>query len=102
MATSVTLEADGKGEIISGFLSHACSQLPHSQVMSLRLSPTVYTGESSYPLKVLPILQAASFNLSIVMSRVAENILWIALGSSTVKCSDPKSSRSTLYSANLA
>ena len=59
MAASVTLEADGKGEIISSFLPHACSQLPHSQVMSLRLSPTVYTGESSYPLKVFPILQAA-------------------------------------------
>ena len=61
MAASVTLEADGKGEIIGGFLPHACPQLPHSQVMSLRLSPTVYTGESSYPLKVLPILQAANF-----------------------------------------
>jgi len=61
MAASVTLEADGKGEIISGFLPHACPQLPHSQVMSLRLSPTVNTGESSYPLKVLPILQAANF-----------------------------------------
>lgn len=59
MATSVTLEADGKGEIIGGFLPHACSQLPHSQVMSLRFSPAVDTGESSYPLKVLPILQAA-------------------------------------------
>jgi len=102
MATSVAPEANRDGEIISGFLSHACAQLPHSQVMSLRLSPTVDTGESSYPLKVLPILQAAFFNLSTVMSRAAENILWIALGSSTVKCSDPKSSRSTLYSANLA
>ena len=60
MAASVTLEADGKGEIISGFLPHACPQLPHSQVVSLRFSPTMYTGESSYPLKVLPILQAAS------------------------------------------
>ena len=59
MAASVTLEADGKGEIISGFLPHACSQLPHSQVVSLRFSPTVDTGEPSYPLKVLPILQAA-------------------------------------------
>jgi hypothetical protein len=28
-------------------------------VVSLRFSPTVDTGESSYPLKVLPILQAA-------------------------------------------
>ena len=59
MATSVTLEADRDSEIIGGFLSHACSQLSHSQVMSLRFSPAVDTGEPSYPLKVLPILQAA-------------------------------------------
>jgi len=60
MATSVTLEADGDGEIISSFLPHACPQLSHSQVMSLRLSPTMYTGEPSYPLQILPVLHAAS------------------------------------------
>jgi len=60
MTTSVTLEADGDGEIISSFLPHACPQLSHSQVMSLRLSPTMYTGEPSYPLQILPVLHAAT------------------------------------------
>ena len=96
MAASVTLKADRDGEIISGFLSHACSQLPHSQVMSLRLSPTVDTGESSYPLKVLPILQAAFIRLSNIAPKVTLFKACIAFSSGTSKCSEPKSSRSIL------
>ena len=96
MAASVTLEADRDGEIISGFLPHACSQLPHSQVMSLRLSPAVDTGESSYPLKVLPILQAAFIRLSNMAPKAILFKACIAVSSGTSKCSDPKSSRSIL------
>ena len=61
MATSMTTKADRESKVISRFLPHACPKLPYPQVTSLRLSPAVDTGESSYPLKVLPILQAANF-----------------------------------------